>query len=175
MESSLGWSCEHCTYSNSGFSLECECCLRPRPSLANRDLSTTAMILGGVMGAISGGMKRGRVSDVLRGATNGAVMGSIAGNLVELTAGYLARSSAWGEGSASARAQPQSSVPAGMRVPASSAAINTLPTETITAASKAQSCPVCLEAFEEGDTARRLPCLHLFHRKCIDTWLKNFR
>lgn len=32
-------------------------------------------------------------------------------------------------------------------------------------------CSVCLLAFEEGDTLRILPCLHLFHQECVDQWL----
>jgi hypothetical protein len=32
-------------------------------------------------------------------------------------------------------------------------------------------CSVCLEFFEEGQTARTLPCKHHFHASCIDVWL----
>ncbi|CAG0919403.1 unnamed protein product [Notodromas monacha] len=32
-------------------------------------------------------------------------------------------------------------------------------------------CTVCLSDFEEGEDVRRLPCLHLFHRNCVDQWL----
>ncbi|KAI8829208.1 hypothetical protein BJ741DRAFT_623808 [Chytriomyces cf. hyalinus JEL632] len=32
-------------------------------------------------------------------------------------------------------------------------------------------CPVCLEDFKELEVLRELPCKHLFHRRCIDTWL----
>lgn len=34
-------------------------------------------------------------------------------------------------------------------------------------------CVVCLSDFEEGDTIKSLPCLHRFHSKCIDQWLKR--
>lgn len=32
------------------------------------------------------------------------------------------------------------------------------------------TCMVCLMSFEVGDTIRMLPCGHLFHEMCIDTW-----
>ncbi|QDZ24835.1 RING-type domain-containing protein [Chloropicon primus] len=33
-------------------------------------------------------------------------------------------------------------------------------------------CSVCMEAFEEGDRIRELPCGHMFHLECVDEWLK---
>jgi len=32
-------------------------------------------------------------------------------------------------------------------------------------------CAVCMEDFVEGEPARKLPCAHLFHARCIDPWL----
>jgi E3 ubiquitin-protein ligase RNF115/126 len=34
-------------------------------------------------------------------------------------------------------------------------------------------CAVCKDAFEVGDTAKQLPCEHLFHVDCITPWLKE--
>ena len=34
------------------------------------------------------------------------------------------------------------------------------------------SCAVCMSAYEGGDVLRALPCLHSFHRDCVDTWLR---
>ena len=33
------------------------------------------------------------------------------------------------------------------------------------------SCTICLCEFEEGEAMTTLPCLHLFHKRCIDRWL----
>lgn len=32
-------------------------------------------------------------------------------------------------------------------------------------------CMVCLEDFGEGDDVTTLPCLHIYHEKCVDRWL----
>lgn len=38
--------------------------------------------------------------------------------------------------------------------------------------SAAQSlCSVCLEHFRQGEELRMLPCMHRYHRQCIDRWL----
>merc|ERR1712173_285203 len=34
-----------------------------------------------------------------------------------------------------------------------------------------ESCSICLESFKDGDTIKRLPCLHIFHQHEIDRWL----
>jgi len=61
--------------------------------------------------------------------------------------------------------------------PADQNHIEALPTHSITASEVAvaseehQHCTICIEAFHEGDELRILPCLHRYHRACIDTWL----
>lgn len=35
------------------------------------------------------------------------------------------------------------------------------------------TCAVCLADFENGETARKLPCGHHFHKGCIDRWLQR--
>lgn len=56
--------------------------------------------------------------------------------------------------------------------------IDQLPTYrvTCTAASKSEDddkrCVVCLVDFEEKQLVRVLPCLHEYHTRCIDKWLK---
>jgi len=34
-------------------------------------------------------------------------------------------------------------------------------------------CRVCLSEFEANETLRTLPCLHRFHKHCIDEWIKR--
>jgi len=36
-----------------------------------------------------------------------------------------------------------------------------------------KSCMICMEEFEDGENIRLLPCLHRFHRDCIDKWLNT--
>lgn len=35
----------------------------------------------------------------------------------------------------------------------------------------AEKCTICLSLFEDDCDVRRLPCMHLFHRDCVDQWL----
>ena len=35
------------------------------------------------------------------------------------------------------------------------------------------SCPVCLEKFKDNEFKRELKCGHVFHKKCIDKWIKH--
>mmetsp|Transcript_28512 Transcript_28512/g.51515 ORF Transcript_28512/g.51515 Transcript_28512/m.51515 type:complete len:458 (+) Transcript_28512:75-1448(+) len=34
-----------------------------------------------------------------------------------------------------------------------------------------QTCAVCLEPYQVGETVRTIPCFHTFHKACIDPWL----
>lgn len=34
-------------------------------------------------------------------------------------------------------------------------------------------CMICMEEFSEGDMLRTLPCLHRYHRQCVDQWLNR--
>lgn len=65
-----------------------------------------------------------------------------------------------------------------------SAEINRLPTvlyrqvinleedEAETAADETPACAICMEKFADGDVQRNLPCFHMFHKNCVDVWLK---
>ena len=33
------------------------------------------------------------------------------------------------------------------------------------------ACLVCLTEYEDNEEIRTMPCLHFFHRRCIDKWL----
>lgn len=36
-----------------------------------------------------------------------------------------------------------------------------------------EQCSICLMEFKSGETIRTLPCIHNFHKDCIDQWLKR--
>ncbi|KAL0478160.1 E3 ubiquitin-protein ligase [Acrasis kona] len=38
-----------------------------------------------------------------------------------------------------------------------------------------ENCTICLSEYEEEEVLRTLPCFHIFHRECIDDWLKQSR
>ncbi|CAF0841911.1 unnamed protein product, partial [Didymodactylos carnosus] len=52
--------------------------------------------------------------------------------------------------------------------------INIYPVTTAEEASYVgKLCDICLNEYKESDKLRLLPCLHRFHVKCIDKWLKD--
>ena len=36
-----------------------------------------------------------------------------------------------------------------------------------------KNCVICMEDFKAGDISTNLPCLHMFHTNCIQSWLKK--
>lgn len=38
-------------------------------------------------------------------------------------------------------------------------------------AGEEEKCPICITEFEDGEEVKNLPCNHMFHGNCIDTWL----
>jgi hypothetical protein len=36
-----------------------------------------------------------------------------------------------------------------------------------------KACAICLEQFEVNNVVKILPCLHRYHIKCVDTWLRE--
>ncbi|KAH0718356.1 hypothetical protein R3W88_006227 [Solanum pinnatisectum] len=38
-----------------------------------------------------------------------------------------------------------------------------------------EKCCVCLSRLKDGEDSRVLPCLHEFHRECVDRWLNGAR
>ncbi|CAE7488221.1 Rlim, partial [Symbiodinium pilosum] len=51
--------------------------------------------------------------------------------------------------------------------------IAALPLSKVAAGSTIAQCMICLENMEVGAKIRTLPCMHVFHRKCIDRWLSE--
>jgi len=60
---------------------------------------------------------------------------------------------------------------------ASEADIAALPVQRVTGDAshlgEQSCCTICLEDFKAGDDVKTLPCLHLYHMSCIDSWLRR--
>eukprot|EP00697_Spironema_sp_BW2_P013675 gnl/Spiro4/3895_TR1927_c0_g1_i1.p2 gnl/Spiro4/3895_TR1927_c0_g1~~gnl/Spiro4/3895_TR1927_c0_g1_i1.p2 ORF type:complete len:196 (+),score=50.07 gnl/Spiro4/3895_TR1927_c0_g1_i1:86-589(+) len=54
----------------------------------------------------------------------------------------------------------------------SAAAQRRIATVTVTTAAP---CQICLEDLKAGDRAKKLPCSHMFHDKCISKWFDEHR
>lgn len=50
--------------------------------------------------------------------------------------------------------------------------MQSLPVHTLTS-KKEEECSVCQSEYEEGEKLRTLPCFHVYHKDCIDQWLKQ--
>ncbi|CAK0903538.1 unnamed protein product, partial [Prorocentrum cordatum] len=58
--------------------------------------------------------------------------------------------------------------------PAHGSDIDALPTRTLQGIGhlgEQTKCLICLEDFGDGDDVMTLPCLHIYHKKCVEQWL----
>lgn len=51
--------------------------------------------------------------------------------------------------------------------------ITRLPKRRFQQGDEEETCVICLDNFESGDTITPLPCKHIFHKKCIIPWLSE--
>ncbi|KAL1551037.1 RING-type E3 ubiquitin transferase [Salvia divinorum] len=61
------------------------------------------------------------------------------------------------------------------RPPASKAAIEAMESVEVVDGEEEggdDQCVICLEEWEAGERAKRMPCKHRFHGECIEKWLK---
>ncbi|XP_047960046.1 E3 ubiquitin-protein ligase MPSR1 [Salvia hispanica] len=60
------------------------------------------------------------------------------------------------------------------RPPASKAAIEAMETVEVVVGEEegGDQCVICLEDWEAGEKAKRMPCKHRFHGECIEKWLR---
>jgi len=54
---------------------------------------------------------------------------------------------------------------------ASKPMIESLPCFKVTETEKGESCCICLDEYIVGESLRKLPCNHIFHKDCIERWL----
>ncbi len=47
------------------------------------------------------------------------------------------------------------------------------PYKKVTTTEEGHDCPICLDKLESNEYYRKLPCSHLYHKKCIDKWFKE--
>ena len=55
-------------------------------------------------------------------------------------------------------------------------AIANLPTHEfvrVPESSEGRTCMICIAQYEFGETVKTLPCIHMFHNECIDSWLEK--
>ena len=52
--------------------------------------------------------------------------------------------------------------------------LDTLPTIDVNETHINDQCAICMEKYNCGQQLKRLPCAHIFHLNCIETYLKEF-
>lgn len=145
-------------------------------------MMTGALFGGGVAGvasAVGGGTRGETQRRILMGSLVGGIGGGLLGG--QLQQMMMAQQQEDAVDSMSYEDLLNLFGPGNEPQKASAESVNALPEGTLSASEvermrrestgDARDCSVCMEEFAEGDSTRRLPCLHRFHKACIDKWL----
>jgi E3 ubiquitin-protein ligase RNF13 len=52
--------------------------------------------------------------------------------------------------------------------------LNTLPTIEASEIHLEDQCSICMEKYNTGQSLKLLPCTHIFHSNCIETYLTEY-
>jgi len=159
------------------------------PSQSLEDLMGP-LFRGGLLGAAAGGLVSAvsgqrAGSNIVAGAALGAVMSAVVDDIIR-SAGPPSTGlrSSVGPGAGGdlswdnlsfERALQLFGSPERPRAPPE--LVTNLPTHALSAEEvrklpeAARNCTICMDAFQENHTTKRLPCMHIFHDECISRWL----
>eukprot|EP00931_Biecheleriopsis_adriatica_P081049 TRINITY_DN5439_c0_g1_i2.p1 TRINITY_DN5439_c0_g1~~TRINITY_DN5439_c0_g1_i2.p1 ORF type:complete len:512 (+),score=79.96 TRINITY_DN5439_c0_g1_i2:35-1570(+) len=110
--------------------------------------------------------RRGRAAATARGAAAGRLQSTLLQTDRDFTAEDYEMLLQLDEPSSSSRG-PQHAEEESMR----QSLLEILPVSTVTDTTAGAQCMVCLEPMDAGAKVKTLPCMHVFHRQCIDRWL----
>ncbi|XP_078437403.1 RING/U-box superfamily protein [Wolffia australiana] len=169
-----------------------DCCRRASEKLAFAALVAIVAPGGALVGAVTGAFK-GHTTET--GLLHGVVMGAVAGTVVSIdllesslrgqtctlvsAARSLINGKAFGDlvSPAMLKAYEWQAAAVEFTPPLAKATpMKPLPTFKLRSVSahshEAETCPICLQDFEDGEAASRLPsCGHIYHSACVDKWL----
>ena len=196
VETSEGWSCQSCGIFNPlSSALRCGLCGRlasARNSIdSERSIFDSNMMSGLLFGAL-GGAALSRISgrSITSGMINGAVIGGLGGAALDQVPrelqsmeGLLLHARMLQEHNRGlfgvldidnmSYEELYSTFGGPTQTPTSPERLASLPVRCYAASDPKADCSICMESFKPREEMRTLPCLHFFHKNCIDRWLKQ--